>query len=156
VSIIAEQLPSTQPLHAPSVARPRGLVVNSRLEQVPELPVQDRAEEEDDVGDAQKSDDDSPPVTRATRRVKPQDEAKPTQLRFYSGHWVGVLAKAKNRYRMSLYNTVHPFPPKDEATLMVANDFILEACHALSDDEYEELDKSMSSFTLVHCLLTTR
>ena len=128
-------------------------MVNSQLEEQ-ESAVQ--ARREDDVDDTQKSGDDSPAVTHAPHRVKPQEEAKPTQLRFYPALWVRVLSTAKDRFRLSLYTTGHPFPGRDDPTVIAtASDFILEACNGLRKDNFEKLDQSILFLTHVHYLLTT-
>lgn len=87
------------------------------------------------------SDNGAAPVLRIVRRYKPLDQAKPSQLRFYSGPWVDTLTEAKNLYRYTMHTDPdNPFPERNATNLGVAHDCLFEALSLLSDDERKERD----------------
>ena len=136
-------------MHDTSVAQ--GGVTNlrgtKRNSHIPDPQLSENAEGQAQKGRNSDSDDDPTPLTRAIRRHKPLEEAKPTNLRFYGGAWHDVLVMAKNIYRLAIHaDGQNPFPERNDPNLDAAHDSLFEATNQLSREAKEAIDRASGKF----------
>lgn len=113
---------------------------------------------DDEHDDADLSEQDTPPATRAPRNSKPRVDAKPNQLQFYRdlnhGCWVDILVRAKNHYRLTMHTeAIDPFPARSTNSLNIAHDSLLETVGKLREGEWKNLDQCSSFF--IYLLIIT-
>jgi hypothetical protein len=88
-------------------------------------------------------------VALVPRNSKSRKEPAPTNLGFYSGDWLCILISAKMLYRCNIH-TVTPFPERNDDTLEIAHDFLLEAVTIYLDtNKNTVLDYGSSSFAYI-------
>lgn len=92
--------------------------------------------EPEEADDEESDHEDSGMKKRAPRHSKSNNkDPKPTQARFYSRPFSGLIEVAKNYYRLNIHTAGEPFPDRNSRTIRVAGDCFLDAVNLYQEDE---------------------